>query len=66
MNFLPNLEDNTFLVVTLARTSASVALPQNISLSVLACGTPTTIVTKAQTETRENSNFNNFFSHDLF
>ncbi len=56
MDFRPNLEDITYLVVTLNKSSSSVVLPKTVQLAVYACTKPVTIRTKAQLELRKYRN----------
>jgi hypothetical protein len=56
MDFRPNLEDNTYAIITLARSSPSVALPKTVQLAVYACTTPITLRTKAQIEDSKYTN----------
>jgi len=56
MNFLPNLEYNTDLVIQLKTTSSNVVFPKNVQLAIYACATPFQIYTKAQVEHRKNRN----------
>ncbi len=55
MDFKPNLEDNTFIIITLQKSSSNVVLPKTIQLAVYGCGEPVYRYTKAQIEQRKNS-----------
>jgi hypothetical protein len=56
MDFQPNLEDNSYLIITLNKSSASVVLPKTVQLAVYACAAPFVRLTKAQVEQGKNSN----------
>jgi len=57
MNFLPNLEDNQVLIITLNTTSANVDFPKNVQLAIYGCVEPIQpLKTKGKIETRKNPN----------
>ncbi len=56
MNFLPNLEYNNDLTITLNSTSATIKSPINVVLAIYGCATPLKRLTKAQVESGKIAN----------
>ncbi|CAF4555276.1 unnamed protein product [Rotaria socialis] len=50
VNFQPNVDFNTHIIITLKTTMANAIFPKTIQLAIYGCGQPSSPVTKAQIE----------------
>ncbi|CAF0925338.1 unnamed protein product [Rotaria sordida] len=50
VNFTPNIEFNTRLIITLTTTMSDVTFPKEVKLAIYGCGEPYGLATKAQIE----------------
>ncbi|CAF4275432.1 unnamed protein product, partial [Rotaria sp. Silwood2] len=50
VNFMPNVEFNTGLIITLTTTMPNIIFPKTIKLAIYGCGQPNRLATKAQIE----------------
>ncbi|CAF4894723.1 unnamed protein product [Rotaria sp. Silwood1] len=48
VNFIPNIEFNTGLIITLTTTASNIIFPKTIQLAIHGCGQPYELATKAQ------------------